>query len=101
MKYFSLTPNNSRGVASQACFRYVKRHVEKDLEYTNSSSLFLAFCICIQLRLEFLLGFAVILMKLEGYQNAARELKAMDMDHREEIPLNFLFRGPPGKSDGL
>jgi hypothetical protein len=30
-----------------------------------------------------------------------RELKVMDMDPMEEIPFNFLFRDPPGKSDRL
>lgn len=47
------------------------------------------------------IGCETIISQLEGYQNAARVLKAMDMDPREEIPFNFLFRGPPGKSCGL
>ncbi|OBT47666.1 hypothetical protein VE00_02260 [Pseudogymnoascus sp. WSF 3629] len=42
------------------------------------------------------IGCETIMSQLEGYQNAARELKSMDMDPREEIPFNFLFRGPPG-----
>jgi hypothetical protein len=42
------------------------------------------------------IGCEAIISQLEGYQNAVRELKAMDMDPREEIPFNFLFRGPPG-----
>ncbi|KAG0645114.1 NFX1-type zinc finger-containing 1 [Hyphodiscus hymeniophilus] len=44
------------------------------------------------------IGCETIISQLEGYQTAARELKAMDMDPREDIPFNFLFRGPPGKS---
>lgn len=33
---------------------------------------------------------------LEGYQETVRTLKALDMDPKENIPFNFLFRGPPG-----
>ncbi|KAK3315659.1 P-loop containing nucleoside triphosphate hydrolase protein [Apodospora peruviana] len=33
---------------------------------------------------------------LEGYQDTVRTLKALDMDPTENIPFNFLFRGPPG-----
>jgi hypothetical protein len=55
----------------------------------------------VRLLFKGVIGCETIISQLEGYQNAARELKAMDMDPREEIPFNFLFRGPPGKSDGL
>jgi hypothetical protein len=54
----------------------------------------------VRLLFKGVIGCETIISQLEGYQNAARELKAMDMDPREEIPFNFLFRGPPGKSDG-
>ncbi|KAL6872062.1 P-loop containing nucleoside triphosphate hydrolase protein [Trichoderma novae-zelandiae] len=37
-----------------------------------------------------------IIQKLEHIQSRARQLKAVGMDVREEIPFNFLFRGPPG-----
>ncbi|KAK0737339.1 P-loop containing nucleoside triphosphate hydrolase protein [Apiosordaria backusii] len=33
---------------------------------------------------------------LEGYQDIVRTLKPLDMDPKENIPFNFLFRGPPG-----
>jgi DNA polymerase III delta prime subunit len=33
---------------------------------------------------------------LEGYQETVRRLKALEMDPKENIPFNFLFRGPPG-----
>lgn len=33
---------------------------------------------------------------LQGYQDTVRTLKALDMDPKESIPFNFLFRGPPG-----
>lgn len=39
-----------------------------------------------------------IVAQLEGYQEVVRNMKSLDMDPREQIPFNFLFRGPPGKS---
>ncbi|KAK3396789.1 P-loop containing nucleoside triphosphate hydrolase protein [Sordaria brevicollis] len=33
---------------------------------------------------------------LEGYQETVRTFKSLDMDPKENIPFNFLFRGPPG-----
>ncbi|KAI9652701.1 MAG: hypothetical protein M1829_001484 [Trizodia sp. TS-e1964] len=46
----------------------------------------------VRLLFKGVVGCETIISQLEGYQNAARELKAMDMDPREEIPFNFLFR---------
>ena len=33
---------------------------------------------------------------LESYQETVQTLKSLDMDPKENIPFNFLFRGPPG-----
>ncbi|KAI3316732.1 P-loop containing nucleoside triphosphate hydrolase protein, partial [Xylariaceae sp. AK1471] len=33
---------------------------------------------------------------LEGYQETVRDLRAYGMDPKENIPFNFLFKGPPG-----
>lgn len=33
---------------------------------------------------------------LEDYQSIVRKVKDLDMDPKENIPFNFLFRGPPG-----
>src|SRR6266480_1793477 len=42
-------------------------------------------------------GIGQILEMLEGYQETVRIMKAMDIeDVKENIPFNFLFRGPPG-----
>ena len=38
-----------------------------------------------------------IVAQFEGYQKTVANMKARDMDPREQIPFNFLFRGPPGK----
>ncbi|KAH0562483.1 hypothetical protein GP486_002829 [Trichoglossum hirsutum] len=37
-----------------------------------------------------------IVSRLEGYQRAVANTRARDMDPLEQIPFNFLFRGPPG-----
>jgi hypothetical protein len=38
-----------------------------------------------------------IIKQLQGYQITAANMKALGMDPREQIPFNFLFKGPPGK----
>ncbi|KAL6694498.1 P-loop containing nucleoside triphosphate hydrolase protein [Trichoderma pleuroticola] len=42
------------------------------------------------------IGREEIIQKLESIQSRVRQLKALGMDVKEEIPFNFLFRGPPG-----
>ncbi|RYP86635.1 hypothetical protein DL769_000703 [Monosporascus sp. CRB-8-3] len=37
-----------------------------------------------------------IINLLLGYQDTVRKMKTLDMDPKENIPFNFLFRGPPG-----
>ncbi len=39
-----------------------------------------------------------VIAKLEGYQRTVANMKARGMDPLEQIPFNFLFRGPPGKT---
>ncbi|KAM0323930.1 hypothetical protein ACHAQA_008511 [Verticillium albo-atrum] len=41
-------------------------------------------------------GCEKIIATLQGYQDTVRSLKLLDMDPKEQIPFNFLFRGPPG-----
>lgn len=41
-------------------------------------------------------GCELIMAKLEGFQNNVRSMKQLDMDPKEGVPFNFLFRGPPG-----
>lgn len=41
-------------------------------------------------------GSEQVVALLEGYQDTVRRLKSLDMDPKENIPFNFLFRGPPG-----
>ncbi|KAK6527341.1 hypothetical protein TWF281_010523 [Arthrobotrys megalospora] len=37
-----------------------------------------------------------VVKQFEGYQTTAANMKALGMDPREQIPFNFLFKGPPG-----
>jgi Cdc6-like AAA superfamily ATPase len=37
-----------------------------------------------------------LIRQFEGYQTTAANMKALGMDPREQIPFNFLFKGPPG-----
>lgn len=46
---------------------------------------------------EGVIGSDSIVAQLEGYQETVRNMKKLDMDPCEQIPFNFLFRGPPGK----
>ena len=39
-----------------------------------------------------------LINQIQGYQKTAANLKALDMDPREQIPFSFLFKGPPGQS---
>jgi hypothetical protein len=42
-----------------------------------------------------------IVSQLQGYQTTVANMKARDMDPREQIPFNFLLRGPPGMYKSL
>ncbi|KAF2112085.1 P-loop containing nucleoside triphosphate hydrolase protein [Lophiotrema nucula] len=37
-----------------------------------------------------------LIKQFQGYQKTAANMKALGMDPREQIPFNFLFKGPPG-----
>ena len=44
------------------------------------------------------LGCDDIVSKLEGFMQTSANLRARDIDPREHIPFNFVFKGPPGKA---
>ncbi|OCL14801.1 putative AAA family ATPase [Glonium stellatum] len=50
----------------------------------------------VRMLFEGTVGCDEIVAQLEGYQKTVANMKARDMDPREQIPFNFLFRGPPG-----
>ncbi|KAL1612780.1 hypothetical protein SLS60_001009 [Paraconiothyrium brasiliense] len=41
-------------------------------------------------------GCESLIKQFQGYQTTAANMKALGMDPREQIPFNFLFKGPPG-----
>ncbi|GAD99219.1 conserved hypothetical protein [Paecilomyces variotii No. 5] len=45
---------------------------------------------------EGVIGCENITSKLEGYQQMVKNLKKLNMDPRQQVPFNFVFRGPPG-----
>lgn len=45
---------------------------------------------------EGVVGCETLILQLEGYQRIVANMKKLGMDPREQIPFNFLFRGPPG-----
>ncbi|PYH78053.1 P-loop containing nucleoside triphosphate hydrolase protein [Aspergillus uvarum CBS 121591] len=45
---------------------------------------------------EGVVGCESIVSTLEGYQDLVKKLRKLHMDPREEVPFNFVFRGPPG-----
>lgn len=42
-------------------------------------------------------GCEKLIEQIQGYQTTAANMKALGMDPREQIPFNFLFKGPPGE----
>ena len=45
---------------------------------------------------EDVVGCNDLIKQFQGYQNMAANMKALGMDAREQLPFNFLFKGPPG-----
>ncbi|KAF2713834.1 P-loop containing nucleoside triphosphate hydrolase protein [Pleomassaria siparia CBS 279.74] len=41
-------------------------------------------------------GCEELIAQFQGYMTTASNMKALGMDPREQIPFNFLFKGPPG-----
>ena len=44
------------------------------------------------------IGCQDIVSKLDGYIKTANGMRAQDLDPRGQIPMNFIFKGPPGMS---
>ncbi|KAE8349886.1 P-loop containing nucleoside triphosphate hydrolase protein [Aspergillus coremiiformis] len=41
-------------------------------------------------------GCEKVIRQLEGYRDTVKNMRKLGMDPREQVPFNFLFRGPPG-----
>jgi len=46
---------------------------------------------------EDVVGCEPIIQKLGEFQQIARAMKARNIDMRDQIPTNFIFKGPPGR----
>src|SRR5262249_12462833 len=51
----------------------------------------------VRMLLEGVVGCDDLVAQLEGYQKIVANMKARGMDPGDQIPFNFLFRGPPGE----
>ena len=50
---------------------------------------------------EGVIGCEAIVDKLDGYLKVAKGMRAQDLDPRSQIPMNFIFKGPPGRLKSL
>lgn len=48
-----------------------------------------------------IVGCEELISKLERYQRIVVKMKAMNKDPRDQIPFNFIFKGPPGEQQWL
>lgn len=46
-------------------------------------------------------GADALVAKFQAYQRIAQNSKDIGLDPREQIPFNFIFRGPPGELNGV
>jgi hypothetical protein len=51
----------------------------------------------IPLLFDGVIGCEEIIKKLEGYRLTVKNMRSLGMDPKEQVPFNFLFRGPPGE----
>lgn len=62
-----------------------KEHDRGESEETNIPMLFAG-----------TVGCEKLIEQLEGYRQTVRNMRKLDIEPRDQIPFNFLFRGPPG-----
>ncbi|KAH7348505.1 NFX1-type zinc finger-containing protein 1 [Rhexocercosporidium sp. MPI-PUGE-AT-0058] len=66
--------------------------VDFDLDYNRAS----AAGTNLQELFRGVMGCDAIVAKLDGFLQVARGMRAQDLDPRGQIPMNFIFKGPPG-----
>jgi hypothetical protein len=78
---------------SQRSIDFVFEPEDFDLDYDRSSSA--------ETNLQDLfagvIGCDEIIKKLDGFVKVARGMRAQGLEPRGQIPMNFIFKGPPGK----
>ncbi|KAI3528554.1 ATPase [Colletotrichum abscissum] len=80
-----LTAKESHHVSTLEALDFDHDFDRADRAQTNVAKLF-----------EGTVGCEKIVATLEGYQETVRCMKALNMDPKDSIPFNFIFRGPPG-----
>lgn len=80
-----LSSNQTTQVSTLEPFDFDENYDRAERTDTNVAKLF-----------EGTVGCEAIVEKLQGFQKNVRAMKELGMDPKENIPFNFLFRGPPG-----
>ncbi|KAK1470006.1 ATPase [Colletotrichum melonis] len=80
-----LTAKESHHVSTLEALDFDHDFDRADRAQTNVAKLF-----------EGTVGCEKIVATLEGYQETVRCMKGLNMDPKDNIPFNFIFRGPPG-----
>ena len=79
---------------SQRSIDFVFKPQDFDLDYDRASGAETN----LELLFEGVIGCEDIIAKLGGFLKVAKGMRAQDLDPRGQIPMNFIFKGPPGKS---
>lgn len=80
-----LSQKKTRSVSTLEALDFDENFDRADRAETNVAKLF-----------EGTVGQDAVISLLQGYQESVRTMKALELDPKENIPFNFLFRGPPG-----
>jgi AAA lid domain len=83
----------SRLSADQRSTDFLFEQRDFDLDYDRASSAETN----LQELFRGVIGCQSIVKKLDGFLKAAKVMRARGLDPRKQIPMNFIFKGPPGK----
>jgi hypothetical protein len=78
---------------TQRSVDFVFQPEDFDLDYNRSASAE----INLQALFSGVIGCDDIIKKLDGFVKVARGMRAQGLEPRGQIPMNFIFKGPPGK----
>ncbi|KUI53134.1 Stage V sporulation protein K [Cytospora mali] len=80
-----LSQNETHSVSTLEALDFDENFDRAERAETNVAKLF-----------EGTVGQEAVVFLLQSYQETVRTMKTLEMDPKESIPFNFLFRGPPG-----
>ena len=83
--------DRGRGGSTKSASTLEARHFDEDFDRGERAET------NIRVLFKETVGSEDIVSQLEGYQRVAKNMKNLGMDPREQLPFNFLFRGPPGQ----